>query len=82
MNWEEEYMNTGRTSTKKWKNKHSNRSHGAEKHNNGSEKYTKRAQKHTKWRRIKDQLTQRQDSRIHPIKSSKKGKEWKKMKIA
>ena len=57
-----------------------NRSHGAEKHNNGSEKYTRRVQKHIKWSRIKDQLTQRQDSGIHPIRATKREKNEKKWK--
>lgn len=56
------------------------RSHGAEKHNDRSEKYTRRVQKHTKWSRIKDQLTQRQDSGIHPTRATKREtneKKWK-----
>ena len=57
-----------------------NRSHGAEKHNNGSEKYTRRVQKHIKWSRIKDWLTQRQDSGIHPIRATKREKNEKKWK--
>lgn len=56
-----------------------NRSHGAEKHN-GSEKYTRRVQKHIKWSRIKDQLSQRQDSGIHPIRATKREKNEKKWK--